>query len=64
MAKQYDYVRGNDKVALAKSTVGAIGGGIGARVIIDDTVVSSKEQAAIGLEIALQKIMEDTWPPA
>ena len=64
MAKQYDYVRGNDKVALAESTVGAIGGGIGARVIIDDTVVSSKEQAAIGLEIAMQKIMEDTWPPA
>ncbi|EQB30128.1 hypothetical protein [Sphingobium ummariense] len=64
MAKQYDYVRGNDKVAVVKSTVGAIGGGIGARVIIDDTVVSSKDQAAIGLEIAMQKIMEDTWPPA
>lgn len=45
------------RFALAKSTVGA-------QVIIDDTVISSKDQAAIGLEIALQKIMGDTWPPA
>ncbi len=64
MAKQLDYTRGNDKIALAKSTVGAIGGGIGVRVIIDDTVLTSKEQAALGIEIAIQKIMEDTWPLA
>lgn len=64
MAKQFDYTRGNDKTAVAKSTVGAIGGGIGVRLIIDDTVVTSKEQAAIGVEIAIQKITEDTWPPA
>lgn len=64
MAKQFDYTRGNDKIAVAKSTVGAIGGGIGVRVIFDDAVISSKEQAVIGLETALQKIMEDTWPPA
>lgn len=64
MAKQYDYVRGNDKVAVAKSTVGAIGAGIGARLIIDETAVTSKEQAMLGIEIELQKIMEDTWPPA
>jgi hypothetical protein len=64
MAKQFDYTRGNDKIAVAKSTVGAIGGGIGVRVIFDDTVITSKEQAAIGLKIALQKIMEDTWPIA
>lgn len=64
MAKQFDYTRGNDKIAVAKSTVGAIGGGIGVRVIFDDAVISSKEQAVIGLETALQKIMEDTWPIA
>jgi len=64
MAKQLDYTRGNDKIAIAKSTVGAPGGGIGVRVIIDDTVLTSKEQAALGIEIAIQKIMEDTWPLA
>lgn len=64
MAKQFDYTRGNDKIAVAKSTVGAIGGGIGVRVIFDDAVISSKEQAVIGLETAMQKIMEDTWPIA
>ncbi|MCH4151448.1 MAG: hypothetical protein LKF30_05810 [Sphingobium sp.] len=64
MAKQFDYTRGNDKLAVAKSTVGAIGGGIGVRLIIDDTVVTSKEQAALGVEIAIQKIIEDTWPLA
>lgn len=64
MAKQFDYTRGNDKLAVAKSTVGAPGGGIGVRLIIDDTVLTSKEQAQIGLDIALQKIIEDTWPPA
>ena len=64
MAKQFDYTRGNDKIAVAKSAVGAIGGGIGVRVIIDDTVVTSKEQAVIALETAFQKIMEDTWPLA
>ena len=64
MAKQFDYTRGNDKVAVAKSTVGGIGGVIGVRVIVDDTVLTSKEQAYLGLEIALQKIIEDTWPIA
>jgi hypothetical protein len=64
MAKQFDYTRGNDKLAVAKSTVGAIGGGIGVRLIIDDTVLTSKEQAALGVEIAIQKIIEDTWPLA
>jgi len=64
MAKQFDYTRGNDKLAVAKSTVGAIGGGIGVRLIIDDAVVTSKEQAALGVEIAIQKIIEDTWPLA
>lgn len=64
MAKQIDYVRGNSKIDVVKSTVGAIGGGIGVRVIFDDAVISSKEQAALGLEVAIQKIMEDTWPLA
>lgn len=64
MAKQYDYVRGNDKVAVGKSTVGAIGGGVGARLIIDDAAIASKEQAMLGIRTELQKIMEDTWPPA
>lgn len=64
MAKQLDFVRGNDKIAVAKSTVGAPGGGIGVRLIIDDTVLTSKEQAALGIETAIQKIMEDTWPLA
>lgn len=59
MAKQFDYTRGNNKVSVVKSTVGAIGGDVGARLIIDETVISSKEQAEIGLRIALQKITED-----
>ena len=64
MAKQFDYTRGNDKIAVAKSTVGAIGGGIGVRLIIDDTQVTSKEQALLGMGIAIQKIIEETWPLA
>lgn len=64
MAKQFDYTRGNDKVAVAKSTVGGLGGTIGVRAIFDDAVITSKEQALIGLETCFQKIIEDTWPIA
>lgn len=64
MAKQYDYVRGNDKVALAKSTVGAIGGGVGARLVIDETVATSKQAVLQAGEAICAAIMEDTWPPA
>lgn len=64
MAKQFDYARGNDKIAVAKSTVGGLGGTIGVRVTIDDAVLTTKGQAFLGIETALQKIIEDTWPIA
>lgn len=64
MAKQFDYTLGNDKLTVAKSTVGGLGGTIGVRVIIDDAVLTTKAQAFLGIEIALQKLIEDTWPIA
>ncbi len=65
MAKQYDSplsstLKGN----VTKTTVGAIGGGIGARLIIDETVATSKQAVLQAGEAICATIMEDTWPPA
>lgn len=43
MAKQYDSPSSTLKGNVTKTTVGAIGGGIGARLVIDETVATSKQ---------------------
>lgn len=65
MAKQYDSplsstLKGN----VTKTTVGAIGGGVGARLIIDETVATSKQAVLQAGEAVIASIMEDTWPLA
>lgn len=64
MAKQFDAAPGADKLTVAKSTVGGLGGSIGVRAIFDDAVVTSKMGAFLGIEAIRQKIFEDTWPMA
>lgn len=62
MAKQFDAPLGSDKLAVAKSTVVGLGGSIGIRVIIDDTIATSRAAAALAIEAIRQRIVEDTWP--
>jgi hypothetical protein len=62
MAKQFDAAPGADKLAIVKSTVGGLGGSIGVRVIIDDTLITSKTAAKLAVEAIRQRIGEDTWP--
>jgi hypothetical protein len=64
MAKQFDAALGADKLAVAKSTVGGLGGSISVRVIVDEGVIGSRTAARLALEAIEQRIMEDTWPPA
>lgn len=64
MAKQLDVAPGGDKISVVKSTVGAIGGGIGIRIIIDDAVITSRMAARLAVEAIEQRIREDTWPLA
>ncbi|MEA3264600.1 MAG: hypothetical protein U9R07_14065 [Pseudomonadota bacterium] len=46
------------------TTLGAasLGGTIGVRVIVDDAVLTTKEQAIMALEIAFDRIVKQTWP--
>lgn len=41
---------------------GSLGGTIGVRVIVDDAVLTTKEQAIMALEIAFDRIVKQTWP--
>lgn len=42
--------------------VGAIGGGIAVRVIVDDAVITSKETALRHLETVMDAITAAPWP--
>lgn len=64
MAKRLDIAPGGDKLAVAKSTVGNPGGGVGVRVLIDDTLITSKSAALLALTAIRQRVGEDTWPLA
>ncbi|MFM7343886.1 MAG: hypothetical protein ACKO1J_00775 [Tagaea sp.] len=65
MAKQYDSpFRSTLKGNVTKTTVGAIGGGIGMRLIIDETVATSRQAVLQAGEAICAAIMEDTWPLA
>lgn len=64
MAKQLDIVPGGDKLAVAKSTVANPGSGIGVRMVIDDTLITSRTAALMALTAIRQRISEDTWPIA
>lgn len=46
------------------TTLGAasLGGTIGVRVIVDDAVLTTKEQALMALEIVCDRITKQTWP--
>jgi hypothetical protein len=64
LAKQLDVVLPANKLDVAKSTVGGLGGTIGVRVIVDDAVVPGKSDAIRLIDAAKQFVIEDTWPPA
>lgn len=65
MAFQIDSVpRPQNDVSGLTVTLGAgnPGGGIGVRVIIDDTVVTSEVDALLALESAKNEISRRNWP--
>lgn len=65
MSVQYDSTpRAVEDGSNIATTLGAasLGGTIGVRVIVDDTVLISKEQAIAALETISEKIVKQTWP--
>ena len=44
--------------------VASLGGTIGVRVIVDDAVLTSKEQAIAALETVKEAIIKQVWPAA
>jgi len=44
--------------------VASLGGTIGVRVIVDDAVLTSKEQALMALGTITEAIIKRTWPAA
>jgi len=65
MSVQYDStpraVQDGSNIA---TTLGAasLGGTIGVRIIVDDAVLTSKEQAIMALEQIGELIVKQTWP--
>lgn len=65
MAIQYDAVPrvGNDNTNIARTlAVGNPGGGIGVRLIIDDTVLTSKADVLQQITSLMETVIENTWP--
>lgn len=65
MAIQYDAVPrvGNDNTNITRTlAVANPGGGIGVRLIIDDTVLTSKTDARLAIISLLETVIENTWP--
>lgn len=65
MAIQYDAVPrvGNDNTNITLTlAVANPGGGIGVRLIIDDTVLTSKEQVMLAITSLYETMIENTWP--
>lgn len=67
MSVHYDVTPrpGNDATDVAVSTGEAsLGGTLGIRVIVDDAVLTSKEDVLLALESAENEIIRQTWPAA
>lgn len=67
MSAQYDSTpRAVDDGSNIATTLGAasLGGAIGVRVIIDDAVLTSKEQVLMALGVIRSRVLEQTWPAA
>jgi hypothetical protein len=70
--RQYDIAVGQDKVGVTETgTVTAISGGAGSlggttgiRLIVDDAVTVTKQEALRMVEILEIRLTEDTWPPS
>lgn len=65
MSVQYDSTpRAVEDGSNIATTLGAasLGGTIGVRIIIDDAVLTSKEQAIMALEQIGELIVKQTWP--
>lgn len=60
----YDIVPQATEVAVAQSAGGTVGAGAGMRIIIDDTVCTSRTEAQREMEAIFQRIYKDTWPPS
>lgn len=72
-ARQYSFTPGpNEKTGIIDTgTLTAISGGatslggtVGARLLIDDAVMTSKAEVMRALALVRQRIMERDWPPA
>lgn len=67
MSVQYDSTpRAVEDGSNIATTLGAasLGGTIGVRIIVDDAVLTSKEQALMALETISERITKQTWPAA
>lgn len=65
MSVQYDSTpRAVEDGSNIATTLGAasLGGTIGVRIIVDDAVLTSKEQAIMALEQIGELIAKQTWP--
>lgn len=65
MPVQYDSTpRAVEDGSNIATTLGAasLGGTIGVRIIVDDAVLTSKEQAIMALEQIGELIVKQTWP--
>ncbi len=65
MAIQYNAVPrvGNDNTGITIVTgAGAPGGGIGVRITIDDTVLTSKADVLKAITSLMETVIENTWP--
>lgn len=65
MAVQYDAVPrvGNDNTNITRTLgVGAPGGGIGVRIIVDDAVLTSKNDVLQEVTSLMETIIEGNWP--
>lgn len=65
MSVQYDSTpRAVEDGSNIATTLGAasLGGTIGVRIIVDDAVLTSKEQAIMALEQIGELIVKQTWP--
>lgn len=70
--RQYDIAVGQDIVGVSETgTVTAVTGGAanlggttGIRLIVDDAVVTSKQEAYRMLEVLAKRLFGETWPPS
>lgn len=70
--KEWNAVVGTDKISITKNdSVTAVAGGAttlggttAIRLLIDDAVAPSKNEVIRELTAIVQRITEDTWPPA